>query len=93
MCPECELELVYPRGVGRGRRRTLGGQPALPQLRVDRHRRRSRRTLIQRFDETLDRGTEALVADLRQLTRANMEDDVERFVHALNAGHVLPEDF
>ena len=48
---------------------------------------------IQRFDETLDRGTEALVADLRQLSRANMEDDVERFIMALNAEHVLPEDF
>lgn len=49
--------------------------------------------VIQRFDEVLDRGTEALVADLRQLTRANMEDAVERFVHALSAGHVMPEDF
>jgi len=48
---------------------------------------------IQRFDETLDRGTEALVTDLRQLTRANMEEDVERFVRAITAGHVLPEDF
>ncbi len=48
---------------------------------------------IQCFDDTLDRGTEALVADLRQLTRANMEEDVERFVAALTAGHVLPEDF
>jgi len=49
--------------------------------------------VIQRFDEVLDRGTEALVADLRQLARANMEDDVERFVHALSGGHVMPEDF
>jgi uncharacterized protein with PIN domain len=49
--------------------------------------------LIHRFDETLDQGTEALVADLRQLTRANMEDDVERFIAALNAEYVLPEDF
>jgi len=48
---------------------------------------------IQRFDDTLDRGTESLVSDLRQLTRANMEEDVERFVNAITAGHVLPEDF
>lgn len=48
---------------------------------------------IRRFDETLDRGTEALVADLRTLARANMEEDVERFAAALLAGHVLPEDF
>ena len=49
--------------------------------------------VIQRFDETLDRGTEALVADLRQLTRANMEEDVARFIYALSGGHILPEDF
>ena len=49
--------------------------------------------LIQRFDETLDRGTEALVSDLRTLSRANMEADVERFIDALHAEYVLPEDF
>lgn len=48
---------------------------------------------IQGFDETLDRGTQALIDDLRQLTRANMEEDVERFAGAIEAGHVLPEDF
>ena len=48
---------------------------------------------IQRFDEKLDEGTEALVGDLRQLTRANMEADVERFVAAINGDHLLPEDF
>lgn len=48
---------------------------------------------IERFDEALDRGTEALVRDLLQLTRANMEDDVDRFVAALRADAILPEDF
>ena len=38
---------------------------------------------VERFDEELDRGTEALVRDLLRLMRANMEDDVERFVAAL----------
>jgi len=49
--------------------------------------------LIERFDEELDRGTEALVRDLLRLVRANMEDDVERFVAALRADAILPEDF
>ena len=31
--------------------------------------------------------------DLRELARANMADAVERFVAALWAGAVLPEDF
>jgi hypothetical protein len=48
---------------------------------------------VERFDVELDRGTEALVRDLLQLMRANMEDDVERFVAALRADAILPEDF
>ena len=49
--------------------------------------------VVDRFDEELDRGTEALVRDLKRLTRANMEDEVDRFVRALQAGAILPEDF
>jgi hypothetical protein len=48
---------------------------------------------VERFDEELDRGTEALVRDLLRLMRANMEDDVERFLAALHADAILPEDF
>ncbi len=48
---------------------------------------------VERFDEELDRGTEALVRDLLRLMRANMEDAVERFVAALYADAILPEDF
>ncbi len=48
---------------------------------------------VERFDEELDRGTEALVRDLMRLMRANMEDDCERFLAALRADAILPEDF
>jgi len=49
--------------------------------------------VVERFDEELDRGTEALVRDLKRLMQANMEEDIERFVSALTAGHIVPEDF
>jgi hypothetical protein len=49
--------------------------------------------IVERFDEELDRGTEALVRDLKHLMQANMEDEIERFVSALEAGHIVPEDF
>ena len=49
--------------------------------------------IVERFDEELDRGTEALVRDLKHLMQANMEDEIERFVMALQAGHIVPEDF
>ena len=48
---------------------------------------------VERFDEELDRGTEALVRDLKRLMQANMEDEIDRFVLALSEDHVLPEDF
>ncbi len=49
--------------------------------------------LVERFDEELDRGTECLVRDLKRLMTANMEDEIERFVDALDHDHLLPEDF
>lgn len=48
---------------------------------------------VERLDEALDRGTETLVHDLQRLMRANMEDEIDRFVAALAAGAILPEDF
>ena len=48
---------------------------------------------VERFDEELDRGTEALVRDLKRMMQANMEDEIERFINALQAGHIIPEDF
>ena len=48
---------------------------------------------MERLDDALDRGTDALVGDLRVMARANMEHDVERLIAAIRAGHLLPEDF
>ena len=48
---------------------------------------------VDSFDAALDEGTAAMVADLRQLERAGMNEDVERFVAALQADAIGPEDF
>ena len=48
---------------------------------------------VDRFDERLDEGMTSLVTDLKSLQHANMTDDVEHFIDALNAGAILPEDF
>ena len=92
VCPDCDSHLVYPvawEEADRSRWEVSLRCPNCEWNTTDIFEEEA----IQRFDETLDRGTEALVADLRQLTRANMEEDVERFVAALMAGHLLPEDF
>lgn len=92
VCPECASELVYPVAwdeADASRWEVSLRCPNCEWFVTDTYEEDA----IQAFDEILDRGTEALVSDLRQLTRANMEDDVERFVAALNAEYVLPEDF
>ena len=50
-------------------------------------------TCVQRFEDRLDRGERALVADLRAIARANVQEDFDRFIAALHAGHVWPMDF
>ncbi len=49
--------------------------------------------VVERFDVELDRGTEALVGDLKRLMHANMEDEIDRFVAALDADAITPDDF
>jgi hypothetical protein len=49
--------------------------------------------VVDVFDEVLDQGTEQLVSDLKQLMHANMSEEIERFVAALEAEALLPEDF
>jgi len=48
---------------------------------------------VERFDEELDRGTDAVVRDLKRLTHANMQDDIERFARALAQDLIVPDDF
>ena len=48
---------------------------------------------VDRYDERLDDGTAMLLADLKRLEQANMSEAVDRFLGALNAGAILPEDF
>ena len=92
VCPECASDLVYPVAWDEA-----DGSRWEVSLRCPNCEWRVTGVFgeeaIQRFDETLDQGTEDLVSDLRELTRANMEDDIERFISALTANYVLPEDF
>jgi predicted RNA-binding Zn-ribbon protein involved in translation (DUF1610 family) len=48
---------------------------------------------VDRFDRELDNGCEALLGDLRRLTRANMNEEADRFASALSSDSILPEDF
>ncbi|HYH60633.1 MAG TPA: hypothetical protein VD766_02090 [Solirubrobacterales bacterium] len=49
--------------------------------------------VADRFDVALDIGCQEVLDDLTDLMRANMESDVDRFLAALEADQILPEDF
>jgi hypothetical protein len=48
---------------------------------------------LEKFERELDHELEELQRDLERLTRDNMSDYCDRFVAALAANAVLPEDF
>ena len=92
VCPACSSDLVYPTEWMESGRTHWSVFLRCPSCEwrgsglYEQHE-------VDRFDDELERGTAALTRDLRQLTRANMEDAVDRFAQALHTGHVLPEDF
>ena len=51
------------------------------------------REQIDRLEEKLDDGLAEMLADLKRLTQANMAEEIDRFISALNADFILPEDF
>jgi hypothetical protein len=50
-------------------------------------------SVVEQLDEQLDQATGTLLSDLKQLTQANMEDEVEFFIRALDADLIVPSDF
>ncbi len=48
---------------------------------------------VDAFEEQLDAALVDMLTDLRRLTQANMADEIDRFVAALESGLLLPEDF
>lgn len=91
-CVHCECDMVYPidweQAEGTLWRVTLrcpNCEDVSPGVMDE--------ELIEKFDCLLDRGTDSLVRDLRNLTYANMATEINAFVGALGEGHILPEDF
>src|SRR4051794_10534479 len=92
VCPDCDRALVFP--VEWGEVSSTHWEVLLrcpncewSQLGV------FDQLTVDRFDDELDHGTEALMRDLKRLTEANMEEEIDRFVSALGIDAILPEDF
>jgi hypothetical protein len=48
---------------------------------------------VDALEEKLDEGLADMLSDLGRVTLANMTEDIDRFVEALHADLILPEDF
>ncbi len=92
VCPECAGDLVYP--VGWEERRGDAWEITLrcPDCEWW-HTGEYNDDIVERFDDALNDGTEDLLASLRTFARANMEEDVERLVEAIQSDMILPMDF
>ena len=91
VCPACCSELVYPTAwdeAGDAWQVELRC-PDCESIREGIYTQKA----VDNFDERLDMGTDALTADLRRLTRANMAAEIDAFAAALEAGAIVPEDF
>jgi hypothetical protein len=91
-CPECASDLVYPYDWDDTDDRAYVLALRCPNCEWTETGTYEWDT-VRRFDERLDRGERSLMADLAAVSRANVEEDFERFIAALRDDHVWPMDF
>ena len=92
VCPSCESNLVQPvdwSHVGRERWRVELHCPDCLWNGGGLHEQDT----VDRYDDFLDAAMQQFLDDLQLLTKANMEEGAERFLSALAANQILPEDF
>ena len=92
LCVDCDSELVYPVQWEEAGRENWSVPLHCPNCEVFREGVFTQQN-VELFDEELDRGADALARDYKRLMRANMADEIDRFVGALESGAILPEDF
>ena len=92
ICPSCNSELVYPTDWAPATNRHWHVALRCPECEWNGGGCYSQ-DVVDRLDEALEHGTESVLEDLNVLVRANREAQIERFVSALHADQILPEDF
>ena len=92
VCPECSSHLVYPLAWEEASDTAWELELRCPNCEWYGHGVYEQ-PVVEQLDEHLDNGTQVLVRDLKHLMHANMEEEMERFIAALHAGHIWPIDF
>ncbi len=92
VCFYCSGELVYPLDwseAGSSRWRILLRCPECEATREGVFDQGA----VESLDDELDRATGALLSDLQRVTHANMAEEIDLFVRALEVDLIVPSDF
>lgn len=92
VCVACDSELVYPVQREASAPQHWSVLLRCPNCNLYREGVFTRDAVECLHDE-LERGACALTRDYKRLMRANVAEEIDRFVAALDAGAILPEDF
>ena len=92
ICPDCASDLVYPVAWEEADESHWSIALRCPNCEWDQEGVYPQ-DQCDRFDDELERGTDALTRDYKRLMTANLAEEIERFAHALEVDAVLPEDF
>ncbi len=92
VCPDCTSDLVYPVAWEEADESHWSISLRCPNCEWDQDGVYPQ-DQCDRFDDELERGTDALTRDYKRLMTANLAEEIERFAHALEVDAVLPEDF
>jgi hypothetical protein len=91
-CPSCASELVYPVAWEERSSESWRIERRCPNCEWT-HEGDFEQPEVEAFDDVLNEGTEAVLDELRRLSRENMAEDVERLIALINADVILPMDF
>lgn len=91
-CPECSGDLVYPVKWEERGESDWYIERRCPSCEW-RHEGEFSQDAVEEFDDILNDGTESLLTGLRNLSKSNMADDIERLITAINEDRILPMDF
>lgn len=92
VCPDCDGELVYPVSWEERDDDAWSVERRCPECEW-REVGEFGQAEVEVFDDALNDGTEAVLMALRDTSRQNMEEDVDRFIAALLGDQIQPMDF
>ena len=92
LCPGCRSDLVYPVAWEEADESHWSISLRCPDCEWSEEGVYAQ-DVCDRFDDELERGTDALSRDYKRLVTANLAEEIERFARALEVDAILPEDF